>query len=203
MKFDVEDLKRLQWAIAMLVILSLAGAASVWTTLQMRDATNKSVQQASTARKDIQAKLARARDEEKDLREKIIRFQALQAKGYIGPEKRLEWIEAVARAKTALRISKLDYELLPQRPIDASILPGGAAAGGFEIMASSMRLQLNLLHEGELLAFLTELRNSVQALIQIRSCTLERLPPSRTDRGIGAQIKAECNLEWITLKEAK
>ena len=207
MTLDAKDLKRLQWAIAFLVIMSLVGGGAVWTTEQMKKSSNKALLDATAARKDIQAKLAQARDEQQELTEKLNRFQALKARGSIGPERRLDWIDAIARIKAARRIFKLDYEFAPQKPVDPSILPGGAAAGGFEIMSSQMRLHMQLLHEGELLAFLsdltTELRSSVEALVLVRSCTTERLAPGSTDRGSKAQLKADCTLEWITLKEAK
>lgn len=203
MKLDAKDLKRLQWAIAFLVIMAVVGGISVWTALQLKGGAEKTHGEATAARKDIQTKLARARDEEQELRDKIVRFQALKDRGYIGPEQRLDWVEAIARIKTARRISKLDFEFAPQRPVDASILPGGASAGGFDIMASQMRLQIQVLHEGELLAFLADLRNTVQALLQVRSCAIERIAPNGTQRANNAQLKAECKLEWITLREGK
>jgi len=203
MKLDAKDIKRLQWAIAFLVIMALAGGGSVWSTQQLQKSSERTFKEASAARSEIQAKLARARDEQAELRDKIGRFQALKTRGYIGPEQRLDWIETIARIKAARRIFKLDYDFAPQRPVDAAILPGGAAAGGFEIMSSQMRLQMQLLHEGELLGFLAELRNAVQALVQVRSCSIERIAPSSAGRGSNAQIKADCTLEWITLREGK
>jgi hypothetical protein len=203
MKLDGKDFKRLQWAVALLVVLALLGAAAVWTTLQLKKSGEKAFKEATAARSDIQTKLARAREEQAELRDKIGRFQALKARGYIGPEKRLDWIETIARIKAARRISKLEYDFAPQRPVDASVLPGGAAAGGFEIVSSQMRLQLQVLHEGELLAFLAELRTTVQALVQIRACSMERIAPAGQARGNTAQIKAACTLEWITLREGK
>lgn len=203
MKLDAKDLKRLQWAIAFLVIMALVGGSSVWTSQQLKSSSEKAYQEASVARKDIQTKLARAREEEQELRDKIIRFQALKAHGYVGPEQRLDWVEAIARIKAARRIFKLDYEFAPQRPVDASILPAGPSAGGFEIMASQMRMQMQLLHEGELLGFLAELRDTVQAIVQVRSCAIERIAAGNLERGKNAQLKAECTLEWITLREGK
>ena len=207
MTLDAKDLKRLQWAIAFLILMSLVGGGAVWTTEQMKKSSNQELLEATAARKDVQAKLARARDEQQELSEKLNRFQALKARGFIGPEKRLDWIEAIARIKTARRIFKLDYEFAPQRRLDASILPGGGAAGNFELMSSQMRLQIHLLHERELLDFIadlrTVLRKTVEALVHVRSCTIERLVPSTADRGSKAQLKAECTLEWITLKEGK
>ncbi|MBK8120553.1 MAG: hypothetical protein IPK39_16265 [Sulfuritalea sp.] len=203
MKLDAKDFKRLQWGIAFLVIMILIGGGSVWTARQWHQDSERAAQQAAAARRDIQGKLARASQEEQELRDKIGRFQALKARGYIGPEQRLDWIETIARIKTARRILKLDYDFAPQRPVDATILPGGALVGGFTVMASQMHLQLQLLHENELLAFLAELRDAVQALVQVRSCTMERLMLDNTDRGSKAQLQAECPLEWITLKEGK
>lgn len=203
MKLDANDLKRMQWAIAFLVVMTLIGGGSVWSVQQLKRSSEKSLRDVSAERRDIQGKLARAREEQQELRDKIGRFRELKAHGLIGPEQRLDWIEIIARLKAARGIFKLDFEFAPQRPVDASVLPGGASAGGFEIMSSQMRLQLQLLHEGELLNFLSALRDAVPALVQVRSCTIERLAPGNTDRGKNAQLKAECILEWITLREGK
>lgn len=203
MKLDAKDFKRLQWAIAFLVLMGAVGGGSVWTALQMKKSSDKALKEATVARADIQTKLARARDEQAELRDKIDRYKALQERGYIGPEQRLDWIEAIARIKVARRIFSLDYEFTPQRPVESAILPGGPSAGGLQFMSSQMRLQAQLLHEAELISLIEDIRNAVRALIQIRSCTIQRLPSSATERSNSAQIKAECTLEWITLKEGK
>ena len=207
MTLDAKDLKRLQWAIAFLIIMSLVGGGALWTTEQMRKQSLREIQEATTARKDTQAKLAQARAEQQELTEKLNRFQMLKDRGLFGPERRLDWIEAIARIKAARRIFKLDYEFAPQRRLDASILPGGGAAGGFELMSSQMRMQIHLLHEGELLDFIgdlrADLRKTVDALVHVRSCTIDRLAPSTADRGSKAQLNAECTLECVTHKEGK
>ncbi|MBI5110175.1 MAG: hypothetical protein HZA62_15680 [Rhodocyclales bacterium] len=203
MKSDTSDLGRLKWAIAFLIVLSASGGGAVWSTLQLQKASEKAIKEASTARNDIRTKLARARDEQAELRDKINRFQALKERGYIGPEQRLDWVEAIARVRTARRIYKLEYDFAPQRPVDSSILPGGSTAGGFDVLASQMRMQVQFLHEGELLALINDIRDSVQALIQVRSCSVERAPAGTGDRNNPAPLKGECLLEWITLRERK
>jgi hypothetical protein len=203
MKLDAIDLKHLQWAIVFLVVMTLVGGAAVWITQELKAAAEKSLLEATNERRSLQGKLLRAREEEQELRDKIGRFHALKERGYVGAEKRLDWIETIARIKAARRIFKLDFEFAPQRPADSAILPGGAAAGGFEVMASQMKLQLQLLHEGELLGFLAELRESVQAVVQVRSCAIERVAPGNSERGKNVQLKADCVLEWITLREGK
>lgn len=203
MTLNAKDLKRLQWAIAFLVIMALAGGTALWRMRQMEEGSEQAFREALAARNDIRARLARARDEQTELRDKIGRYQAIRARGLIGPEQRLDWVEAIARIKATRSIGKLDYDFSPQRPVDAAILPGGAAAGGFEMMSSQMRLHAELLHEGELLVFLEDIRNAVNALVQVRSCSMERIAPGATSRAGNAQLKADCTLEWITLREGK
>lgn len=203
MKSNASDLGRLKWAIAFLILMSACGGGAVWSSLQLQNSSEKAIKEANAARSDIRAKLARARDEQVELRDKINRFQALKERGYIGPEQRLDWVEAIARVRTARRIYKLEYDFAPQRLADASILPGGPTAGGFDVLASQMRMQVQFLHEGELLALINDIRNSVQALIQLRSCSVERSPAGTGERNNPAPLKGECTLEWITLRERK
>jgi hypothetical protein len=203
MKLDAKDFKRLQWASVLLLTMALIGGVAVWSSRQLKLAEERAYKEAVAAQKDIQSKLARASEEQNELRDKIGRFQALKARGYIGPERRLDWIETVARIKAAHRIPKLDYELAAQVPVDAAILPGGAAAGGFNVMTSQMHLRLQLLHEVELLAFLAELGDAVPALVQARSCTIERMGSGNSNRSNNAQLTADCTLEWITVREGK
>jgi hypothetical protein len=54
--------------------------------------------------------------------------------------------------------------------------------------------------KGELLALIDDIRKSVRAMIQLRSCNLERAPAGAGDRNNPAPLKAECTLEWITLE---
>ena len=203
MKLDARDFKNVRWAIVVLVGMILVGGAAAWTTQQWKKIGEKSFQQAVAASKEIQSKLARAREEQQDLRDKIGRFQELKAKGYIGPEQRLDWVETIARIQAARRIFKLEYEFAPQRPVDATLLPGGGSAGGFEIMSSQMRLEAQVLHEAELLAFLADIRDAVKAVVKVSSCTIDRLAPGNTERNNNAQLRAHCVLEWITMREAK
>jgi hypothetical protein len=141
----------------LLIILSAIGGGAVWTTLQCRSPGKRSAKEAIAARNDIRAKLARARDEQAELARQDWTLPGVLERGLIGPEQRLDWVETLARIKVARRIHRLEYDFAPQRPVDASILPGGAGAGGFDIMASQMRMNAQFLHEGELLGLIDEI----------------------------------------------
>jgi hypothetical protein len=124
MKFDTKDLKRLQWAIAFLLIMSPGRRRR-----RVDHATDEKKQRpggpgshGGAQGHTEQAFRGPARRNRSCATS--CRFQALKERGYIGPEKRLDWIETIARIKTARRIFKLDYEFAPQRPLDAAYSRG-------------------------------------------------------------------------------
>ncbi|MDP2793472.1 MAG: hypothetical protein Q8O25_05220 [Sulfurisoma sp.] len=199
-----DDFRRIQWSLLILVVLALLGAAVVFGSLQTTRVARAAAQKVEAERGDIRNKLARAREEEQEIRGKISRYQALVNRGYVTEEQRLDWIERIAQIKVARKLIDVQYELMPQRTVEAALLPEGAAGGGYEFMSSTMKLQMQLLHEGDLLGFLADLRANVRALIVVRQCTVERIAPAAGNaRGTQAQLKADCDIDWITLREKK
>lgn len=150
--------------------------------------------------KDIEAKLRRARDEEAEIKQKIAKFAELQARGIIGPEQRLLWVERIRQLRDGLKLFDLQYEIAPQRALDVATAPG--SSGSFDFLASTMRLEMQLLHEGDLLGFIDKLRASVPAFVRVRECRMVRTE-TVTEDGAAArpELKADCLLDWITIDE--
>ena len=202
MNFKANDFSRLRWTLGFL-LLSIAIAILVTT------ATQKLVQQAKTTQRQLQSeqqqirsRLASAQDEERELRSKIALFQDLEARGIIGQEERLNWVEQIARVKAARRLIEVQYEIAPQKNLTGAILPGGSIAGDYEFMASAMKLQMPLLHENDLLGLISDLRRSVHAHLLVRDCTIDRTAAG-SDRTTSAQLRADCTIDWVTLREKR
>jgi hypothetical protein len=62
-----------------------------------------------------------------------------------------------------------------------------------------MRVDLALLHEEDLLRFLSDLRNSGNAYYSPRRCTLSRTGQAATGTAIMPRLRAECDIDLITL----
>lgn len=202
MTFSLDDFKRFRWNLLALVLCMAAGAAAVWLAFQREKGLHQDLRQAQSRQTDVQAKLSRAKDEEQELLGKIERYQQLERRGYFAPEQRLDWVEQIGRIKTDRRLFQIQYELAPQKPLDAAALPAGAVAGNIEILSSPMQVRLQLLHEEDLFHFLDDLQRSVKAYLRQRACTLERIPRGG-ERNTNAQLSAVCSLDWITLRERK
>ena len=200
--FSKDDFRRIGLGLAAAAVMAAAGGAIVFATLQLQAAARKDQAAAQAKRQEIQGRLARARDEELEIKSKIARYNELAGRGIIGEEMRLDWVEQIRAIKTARKLYDIQYEIAPQEAIGAAILPG--ASGNFEFLSSTMQMRMKLLHEEDLLNFLSDLRATAKAYIRVRRCDVERLPKATGDsRGVPPQLGADCTVEWITLRERK
>lgn len=190
------DLKSLLGSLVFLLVASLASAGMVFATLHHAGQAERDLQQAQARQGETRARLSRAHDDEREIRDRIARYQELIRMGRTQPERRLEWVETLNHIKTSRRLLGLDYEIGPQRALDEK----QPASGGFRFLASPMKLEMPLLHEEDLLGLFADLAARTEALVSVRSCRIERLPPRRASRD-PANLKAACELDWITLQE--
>jgi hypothetical protein len=63
-----------------------------------------------------------------------------------------------------------------------------------------MTLDLQVLHEGQLVQFLDGLRRDSESLGIVDRCSVERVGSGR-DLRYAPQLKATCTVEWVTLQE--
>jgi hypothetical protein len=89
------------------------------------------------------------------------------------------------------------YNITPQR----IYTPQPAIdSGNFNIHYSEMKLQFELLHEGQLLSFFDALRSRIKGHYQLEGCKLQR-DDIAEDAAKPTKISAECSGGWITLKD--
>ncbi len=195
MKLGTADFPKLQFGLLAAVLMIAIGAGAVYVALIATKAARLERTAAQSERNDFVGKLNQVRSEESEIKLKSAVFDKLQTRGVIGEEQRLEWVELLKDIRDKRRLLDLQYEIAPQRPLDAA--PGS----GFAFYASTMNLQLRLLHEEDLIRLLDDLRQQASALIQVKSCNVSRLPHGGAESGIHAQLQAECQIDWITLRE--
>lgn len=203
MNITTDDLVRLRWSLLFLAVALLAGGTIALVSKQALERAEATRRQLTAQQGEIRGRVSRAHEEEQDIRGRIGRYQALRDSGIIGQEERLDWVEQIERIRARRRLLDMQYELSAQRPIDDAMLPGGAAAGHFEFMASTMRLRMMLLHEDDLLGLFDDLRKAVHARLLVRDCVIERTAAAGGEHGIPAQLRAECIIDWITLREKR
>jgi hypothetical protein len=193
---SIISLQSLGWSIALLLLSLLLAAGLVLAVLYYGNHAEQSQKQALVLQAESRNRLARANEDEQEIRARIARYQELIARGRTAPERRLEWVETLRHIKEKRRLLGLEYEIAPQRALDGK----NVLSGGYSFLASPMKLEMSLLHENDLLGLLADLSAQVQALVSVRRCKIERLPQSSAQQNASV-LKADCDLDWITLQE--
>ncbi len=196
MKLTPRHLNALKGPLAVLVVVAVAGAGMVsWTRSQIKQ------NQQRLAIQENQLKEARTRfqrsGEERDL---IVRFlapyEALRNRGLIGPEQRINWLEALRGANQQAQLFGAEYQVSTQQPYPYAQELNAARLG---MAQSLMKVNLRLAHEGELMRFLRLLEQQNAGAFDINQCVLDRLTGPAESISAQPNLRAECELAWITI----
>jgi hypothetical protein len=195
MNLTPDDIKKLVLPLAMAAVLLAAGAALIWGSTQSFGAAQRQLTAAQAERKQNTERLARIAEEQREVSEKLDIYKQLKTLSILGEERRLEWADAITRIRTQRELLDLSYRIERQRLLKS--LPGKPE--GIEFLASTMRVQVALLHEGDLLRFLADLRASGNAYYAVRACSLMRTGQAATGTTITPRLRAECEIDLITI----
>lgn len=188
------ELKLLRWPLLWLacaLLLTLVISMACWQVVKRSGSETNAIRLESLR---MQTDARRLASEEQEIRLKIATYQTISARGIIGPEQRLDWVELVRSVQQERQLLGLDYEIQPQKTLSAN-------HGGHAFMNSAMRIQLSLLHEEDLLRFIGDLQARAPAFVRVRTCRIARagVQPA-VPEALPAQLQAGCLLDWITLK---
>jgi hypothetical protein len=190
-----EELKRLAApALAALALLAAGVALIGWADSSLGNA-GRALAAAQEERKQNAERLARIAEEEREVKANLALYQQLKQLNVLGPERRLEWADAIARIRAQRELLDLRYRVERQQLLSA--VPGKPA--NVEFYASSMRVDLALLHEEDLLRFLADLRASGNAYYSVRHCAMQRTGQAATGLTITPRLSANCQIELITI----
>jgi len=189
------EVKLLIAPLIVFVVLLLAGVWLANWANEQRIAASGVLASARQDRIKVRERLMRIAEEEREVHEKLKVYQQLRDLGILGEEKRLEWADAMKRIRSELELPDLRYRVERQRAL-ASI-PG--KPGTVDFFASAMRVDLSLLHEGDLFAFLWALRASGHAYYAVRRCVITRTGLPANVPSIAARLRAECEIDLITV----
>ena len=195
MSFSREELQKL--ALPLLICLALlgAGAAAIWSTNAKLALARSALAAAQADRTQTTERLARIAEEEREVKEKLEVYQHLKRLNILGEERRLEWADAMTRIRAQRELLDVRYRVERQRLLTS--LPG--KPGNVDFRASTMKVELALLHEGDLVRFLSDLRQSGNAYYSARRCALTRTGQAAGGTTIAPRLRGDCDIDRITV----
>ena len=193
MSFSKTDLQILKWSLGALTLsIALAVGLISWSedylaqSLKNREAAQRQLTEARTQLLSVQS-------DQENMSAYALEYNALQEQKVIGSEQRLDWMEGLEKLRQQGRVLDFKYTISPQQsytpkpPLDA---------GNFQLSRSIMTLQIDLLHEEQLLHFFSNLNNQINGWFMLDGCTISR---TGTTNEL-APLKAECTGGWFTMK---
>lgn len=180
--------------------LVAGGLAAVILTQRLVLGATGEQKAAAAERASAQGKLARATDEEREIRDRLVDYRKLVDRGVIGEEQRLDWVDRIAEIKARRKLFDVRYSIDAQRAVD---YPGLAGGGDVELLASPMSLEMALLHEEDLFWFLDDLRGALSAHVVVRSCAIQRNERVATEPGLAPRLLATCSIDLVTIRDRK
>jgi len=149
-------------------------------------------------RDDARMRLAHAETEKEEIRLYQPQFVELRRQGLVGLERRLDWVEAIRQIQERRRLLPLTYEIDVQQPYR---LETALPTGGYSLLGSRMTLHMDLLHELDLLNFLSDLR--LNGTFAVQECMIRRSGGAAPAAGVlTPTLNADCTLNWLTLTPA-
>jgi hypothetical protein len=197
--FSRDGFKRLRFAWLILAVSIVAAVASAWGSRlylenERRDGVTSKRQLA-----EARARVDAAKREREDLKDSAVLFQDLVDRGILHEESRLDFFERLEKLRAKHRIMDLEFEIAPQRTLP---LPGGRVFNAVDVLGSRVKIRVQALHEGDALAFLEDLARPPKGFNPVSRCALRRIEPGEASAPT-ARVEAECNLEWVSLKDKR
>jgi hypothetical protein len=200
MKLPPKTGQRIAGPAIVAVALIAAGTGAVAVTSHLLVAAQAEQEAARALREAQQNELARVTDEANEVRERLVDYQKLVARGVVGEERRLDWVDRINAIKAARKLPAVKYSIGPQR---SAAYPGITGGGEVELLASPMQLDGGLLHEEDLFRFIGDLRRELSALVVVKSCNLERTGEAAKARGLAPRLRARCELDLVTIRDKR
>ena len=138
-------------------------------------------------------------EDEKIIRQHYPEFIALYKKGIVGREHRLNWIETLRASSERIKLPGLTYGISPQE----TYTPGfNVNLGRFALYSSAMKLNIGMLHEGDLSRLIKDLNEHADGMFTITECRFTRSSATLIESHDAKNVTANCELQWLNMRMA-
>ena len=186
-------IESLKTSILLLLVAGSLAAAGIFWSHKLNTEARTALQHQQAALDAAHARQRQGQTEARLIAQHIDAYHALIARGFIGEENRLAWIEAAQLANQDARLYGLTYTLSPREAAPATL------ASGLPLKQTRMKVNMPLLVETDLQRFFDALHARAPGIFRVSQCGLSRItdaPPQPVNR---PELDAECELLWFTV----
>ena len=151
---NTAELRALQTPLVVLLVVVGLGGGLVYELDRKLVTTQRELAQQQNQVREARTRLNKSGDEKEIIVRYLPSYQYLQRIGFVGDEQRLNWLEGLRLSNQQTQLFGIQYQIGSQQPY-----PHGAELdpGQLVLHQSLMKLDFQLLHEGDLMSLLTAL----------------------------------------------
>jgi hypothetical protein len=190
-----EELQRLALPLVIAIALIATGVGIVLSAGEGQRAAQARLAVAQSERRQNGERLARIAEEEREVSQKLDVYKQLKSLNILGEERRLEWADAISRIRVQRELLDVRYRVERQKLLTS--VAGKPA--NVDFFASTMRVEMQLLHEEDLLRFLADLRASGNAFYSVKKCVITRTGQAAGGATMAPRLTAQCDIDLITI----
>ena len=196
-----QDIDALRIPLTALLVTLVVAAGFVFGSGAVLDSARELLKNRENELRQARLKIQNAGEEKEMISRYLAPYQQLARAGFVGEEQRITWIDSLRAANEEAKIFGVEYDLSAQRPYAYA---GEFSVGQLLLQESVMHLKFGLLHEEDLPRFFDALSRRGGGFYTVDDCTLRRLKSgeSGAETRVEANLNAECNLRWLTVRPA-
>ncbi|MHB1173718.1 MAG: hypothetical protein ACYCZJ_01140 [Sulfuriferula sp.] len=198
MKNRLENLKAARLALFTLLTAIVLGLLLVRFALQAQEGAHQRLGHLQIALNEARHKLSQTGNEKDLVQQYLAAYHTLQQRGFIGPDQRLAWRDALVDGGRRLAIREMKFSIDPQQPY-SGVEP--VDVGRMALHEASVSFSGRLFDANDLAQLIGMLADQPNGIFGVRDCELKRdsiqfpSPPE-------AQLQTQCRFVWYTLNPA-
>lgn len=195
-------LKNLQKEIGIFLIALVVSIIMILVSQMYWETISTDKQNAKDSLSEAREKYHTALERKRLLKEFEDKYDLLMKQGIVGEEKRLDWIDVIEQTTRKEKIPYLKYKIEQQKPLADSQIK--ATYPGIDVFQSTMTLDMELLHEGDLYTVINNLQKNAKGLFEVSACNMRRnnvAVASILETNTDKNFSATCQLNWFTMKQ--
>lgn len=193
-------LKALQKELVVFLISLLAAVIIILLSYAALESAEENKQQESANLENTKDRYHTAVNHKRIVEKFSAQYKMLINNGKIGEDNRLNWIDAIEKSTEQLKIPHVKYRIDQRKQLTDNALT--QKFPGIDIFSSSMQLEMQLLHEGDLYSLLNNLQKNVRGLFDVQQCSIRKNKlhkTSITESATDKNFAAVCTLNWYSL----
>lgn len=202
MNFSRGDFLNLRWSLLAFVFSLVVSGVAIVMAEAYKSASVRHYQHAAKQLNEAKQQLLGIQTDLENISTYASAYALLVEQKIVAGEQRLDWMEAMEKLRKLHYVIDFKYSIEPQRVFIPS---PKLETGNLEIYLSGVNLQIELLHDMQLIALLQALRADKQGRFIIEHCTVQRhFSGDEESQPMGVapagQLAADCAGGWLTMK---